>query len=397
MTSTATDTGSAATAEVLAVLRGHKADREAADIAMAEATIEWALLNEADPAECVGFFADKALPVAGAGAPLVSEFALMEYAAALGVTTESGRRRSAGSWSCATASRACGTRAGGEAAVVAGRPDRRADHLPARGRCRACGPAPGPGGALVFVGAAGPPGRGGDGAVRPRSRRSEAPGSGRARHVDVPASTRSPSTARSRSTPRSTWPTPWTSRTPSAPARKQQADLGSTESLDVRRSIALGDLARRQLAFGFDTDAPGRSVVLYAAPLRGDRSAGVATPGPRSAWSRSRNGAATRPGHREAGDRPGRAHPRRGLRSPRPAQGPERPGRRALRVPALHQTSQAVRHRPRHPLRRRRHRPAPTTPRRCADATTAPRPTARGTTPSWTAAPTSGPPPTASG
>ncbi len=90
MTSTATHAGSAATAEVLAVLRGHKADREAVEVAMAHATIEWAVLNEADPAECVGFFADKALPVAGPGAPLVSEFALMEYAAALGVTTESG-------------------------------------------------------------------------------------------------------------------------------------------------------------------------------------------------------------------------------------------------------------------------------------------------------------------
>ena len=46
---------------------------------------------------------------------------------------------------------------------------------------------------------------------------------------------------------------------------QQQADLGSTEPLDVRRSIALGDLARRQLALDLDTDAaPGRSVVLYA-------------------------------------------------------------------------------------------------------------------------------------
>ncbi len=44
---------------------------------------------------------------------------------------------------------------------------------------------------------------------------------------------------------------------------KQQADLGSTESLDVRRSIALGDLARRQLAFGFDTEAPGRPLELH--------------------------------------------------------------------------------------------------------------------------------------
>ena len=46
---------------------------------------------------------------------------------------------------------------------------------------------------------------------------------------------------------------------------QQQADLGSTEPLDVRRSIALGDLARRQLALDLDTDQPGRrSVVLYA-------------------------------------------------------------------------------------------------------------------------------------
>ncbi len=43
---------------------------------------------------------------------------------------------------------------------------------------------------------------------------------------------------------------------------KQQADLGSTESLDVRRAKALGDLARRQLAFGFDTEEPGRGVDL---------------------------------------------------------------------------------------------------------------------------------------
>ena len=43
---------------------------------------------------------------------------------------------------------------------------------------------------------------------------------------------------------------------------KQQADLGSTESLDVRRAKALGDLARRQLAFGFEGAEPGRAVDL---------------------------------------------------------------------------------------------------------------------------------------
>ena len=49
----------------------------------------------------------------------------------------------------------------------------------------------------------------------------------------------------------------------------QLGALGNTESLDVRRSIAAGDLARRQLALDLDTAGhrtppPGRSVVLYA-------------------------------------------------------------------------------------------------------------------------------------
>jgi hypothetical protein len=45
---------------------------------------------------------------------------------------------------------------------------------------------------------------------------------------------------------------------------EQQAALGSTEPLDVRRSKAVGDLARRQLAFDFETDEPaGSGVVLF--------------------------------------------------------------------------------------------------------------------------------------
>ncbi len=72
---------------------------------MAQTTIEWAALNQADPAGCVGIFADKALDVAGPGAPLVSEFALMEYAAdpRCHHECERVRPRSAGSSSSATA------------------------------------------------------------------------------------------------------------------------------------------------------------------------------------------------------------------------------------------------------------------------------------------------------
>ncbi len=344
MTSTATPT-TGSTAAVLDGLRAKKAEIARGEVEKAELTIEWALLNEADPAACVGFFADKSLPVAGPGAPLVSEFALMEYAAALGVTTESGFAQVGGSSSCATGSPSSGDGWW-------------------RGGCRCGGPAGSP--------------------TRPPA--SQQP----VRRRWTGTSRRSRTRARGRSWT-APWKKQWSGSTPQPPkpsgvrqrrsgmststlddvsfdgtiridaevdladaldledalraGAKQQADLGSTESLDVRRAKALGDLARRQLAFGFEDAEPGRAVDLVVHISEDARpaprpSAGAATPGPRSAWSRSASGAATaNPGHREAGGRPGRPHPRRGLRSPRPTQGPERPGRRALRVPALHQTS----------------------------------------------------------
>jgi hypothetical protein len=49
MTSTATQSRPATTAEALAVLRGHKTDRDAADIAMLNDTLEWAKLNQVEP------------------------------------------------------------------------------------------------------------------------------------------------------------------------------------------------------------------------------------------------------------------------------------------------------------------------------------------------------------
>ena len=88
------------------------------------------------------------------------------------------------------------------------------------------------------------------------------------------------------------------------------ADLGSTASLDVRRSEALGQMARHQLALDLDTDAqpgpPGRRGRPARAPLRtGDRGTERgAAPGPggehplaSSTPSRSAPGAAT-PGTR---------------------------------------------------------------------------------------------------
>lgn len=77
------------TAEVLAVLRGHKSDRETAEVRMLVTTIESAALKEVEPEDESGWFGDRAMALAGDGAPRVSEFAAMEYAAALGMTTDS--------------------------------------------------------------------------------------------------------------------------------------------------------------------------------------------------------------------------------------------------------------------------------------------------------------------
>ncbi len=45
---------------------------------------------------------------------------------------------------------------------------------------------------------------------------------------------------------------------------RRLADLGSTEPLNVRRSMAAGDLARHQLTLDLDTSGPGRGVTIYA-------------------------------------------------------------------------------------------------------------------------------------
>ncbi len=343
MTSTATDTGSAATAEVLAVLRGHKADREAVDVAMAQATIEWAILNEADPAACVGFFADKALPVAGVGAPLVSEFALMEYAAALGVTTESGfaqvggilelRYRLPKLWGKVVEGRLPLWRARRIAAHTTSLPmagaaqvDR---HLaPVAHSCSWAQLDRTVEEAMVRF----------DPEAAEAKRREAA----EKRHVDVHADEVSfDGTVRI------------DAEVDLADAldledalrlgAKQQADLGSTESLDVRRAKALGDLARRQLAFGFEGAEPGRAVDLVV-HISEDALTGTETVG-RCGNTRSpisveqiREWCAGRERDRETGRRPGRPHPRRGLRGTRTGSRTRTPGRRALRVPALHQT-----------------------------------------------------------
>ena len=184
---------------------------------------------------------------------------------------------------------------------------------------------------------------------------------------------------------------------------KQQADLGCTESLDVRRSIALGDLARRQLAFGFENTEPGRAVELVV-HISEDALTGTETLGrcgntrsPISVdqireWCGNPHTKVTvKPVvdladhiHVEAYEAPDRLKDANALVDVH-CVFPHCTQRQPGATPTTSSPTPTA------------DRPAQTTPRRCADGTTAPRPTAPGTTPSWTAAPTSGPPPTASG
>ena len=99
-----------------------------------------------------------------------------------------------------------------------------------------------------------------------------------------PSSTsRSPSTAPARSAASSTSPTPWTSTPPLAQGAEALRALGSTESLDVRRSIAAGQLARNQLALDLtDTDEPAEPRAEKRAPSRGRWCCTCTSPTPRS-------------------------------------------------------------------------------------------------------------------
>ncbi len=199
---------------------------------------------------------DTGLMLAGPGAPCVSEFAVVELAAALGMTVDACRRyvgqvlevhyRLPLIWRRVAAGDLQWWRAA-----------RIAQHtmlLPAAG-AGACGPAAGGGGAQ---GRGGPHREALPGGPRPASTPTEAEArrqaAAEARHVDVPTRDRAGRHGTVEVTPRrSTWPTPSTSRprSPRPPAELEAG--GSTDILDVRRSMALGVIARHYLG-----DAPQR-------------------------------------------------------------------------------------------------------------------------------------------
>ena len=91
-----TEAAQTTTETLLGALRTANSDIAQVEIRKLRLTVDWAVENTATAdgewaAHQVSLFGDRALPIAGPGAPLVSEFALMEYAATLGMSTDAGK------------------------------------------------------------------------------------------------------------------------------------------------------------------------------------------------------------------------------------------------------------------------------------------------------------------
>jgi hypothetical protein len=80
---------------VLEAARELRTAADAAEARLLELAVQWALIHPAESLADAGTFrlhGDVPVPIAGPGAPLVAEFSIAEFAAAIGTTTESGRR-----------------------------------------------------------------------------------------------------------------------------------------------------------------------------------------------------------------------------------------------------------------------------------------------------------------
>src|SRR5690554_2375990 len=78
---------------VLGFARTRRADAEAAEVDVLQAAVQWAVMHPVDSiveaATVPGTQGE--LAIAGPGAPLVAEFCVAEFAAALGMSTDAGR------------------------------------------------------------------------------------------------------------------------------------------------------------------------------------------------------------------------------------------------------------------------------------------------------------------
>ena len=83
-------------AAVLAVLRDRRAAADRAERELVQAAVSWAGMHSTDSIDEAAswwehMFGDEAMPLAGPGAPLVAEFSVAEFAAAVGLSTEAGK------------------------------------------------------------------------------------------------------------------------------------------------------------------------------------------------------------------------------------------------------------------------------------------------------------------
>src|SRR3954453_20330896 len=285
--STSLDTAVGTAAGVPAFARDRRAAADAAEADLLHAACAWADLH---PVESIGEavrFGETPVPVAGPGAPLVAEFCVAEFAAAVGLPTETGkaylgeavelRHRLPRIWARVVA--------GDLAAWRARRIARETIGL-----------------SLAAGGVVGVQVRGFAHRIRPSAvdrlvqetivrfmpeearRRREAADDGRHVHVHTHQV--------------SFEGTVWVEAevdladaldldTALSAGAARLADLGSAASLDVRRSEALGEIARRQLTLDLDLDTtdtrteipaptPGRQVVLHV-HLSEDAITGPAT------------------------------------------------------------------------------------------------------------------------
>src|SRR3954454_19724607 len=85
------DTAADTAAGVLAFARDRRAAADAAEADLLRAACAWADLHPAESITDAVRFGDTPVPVAGPGAPLVAEFCVAEFAAALRLPTEAGK------------------------------------------------------------------------------------------------------------------------------------------------------------------------------------------------------------------------------------------------------------------------------------------------------------------
>lgn len=77
---------------VLAAARRARAEADAAEVEVFSEALAWASLHTVETVDLAATWGDTPVPLAGVGAPLVSEFCVSEFASVLGLSTDAGRR-----------------------------------------------------------------------------------------------------------------------------------------------------------------------------------------------------------------------------------------------------------------------------------------------------------------